>query len=553
MDGSGLTDMDSMAQTFNHRLTSIKLWPPSQSTRLLLVERMTKNLITPSIFSRKYGLLSKEEAEEDAKQIEEIAFANANQHFEKEPDGDGGSAVQIYAKESSRLMLEVLKRGPRTKEDGEIISDKLTTGHETVFDISGGRRSFLDAEEAEELLEPLKEQGNSYTKICFSNRSFGLDAARVAEPILASINDQLVEVDLSDFVAGRPEAEALEVMNIFSSALEGCVLRYLNLSNNAMGEKGVRAFGSLLRSQKNLEELYLMNDGISEEAARAVAELIPSTEKLRVLQFHNNMTGDEGAIAISDIVKRSPVLEDFRCSSTRVGLEGGIALAEALGTCSRLKKLDLRDNMFGVEAGVALSKALSAFSDLTEIYVSYLNLEDAGAEALANALKEYAPSLEVLDIAGNDITAKSAASLAACIAAKQFLTRLILAENELKDEGAILIAKALEEGHGQLNEVDVSTNLIRRAGARVLAQVVVRKPGFKLLNINGNYISDEGIDEVKDIFKNFPGILGPLDENDPEGEDIDEDAEEERADNDDELESRLKGLEIKHEEINLNI
>ncbi|GMN48795.1 hypothetical protein TIFTF001_017963 [Ficus carica] len=536
--------MDSTTETFNRRLTSIKLWPPSQSTRLLLVERMTKNLLTPSIFSRKYGLVSKEEAEEDAKQIEDIAFATASQHFDKEPDGDGGSAVQIYAKESSRLMLEVLKRGPRMKDGETIASEKVNGARETVFDISGGRRSFIDAEEAEELLKPLRERGNAYTKICFSNRSFGLDAARVAEPILLSIKDQFKEVDLSDFIAGRPEAEALEVMNIFSAALEGSDLRYLNLSNNAMGEKGVRAFGSLLRSQNNLEELYLMNDGISEEAARAVSELIPSTEKLRVLHFHNNMTGDEGAVAISEMLKRSLVLEDFRCSSTRVGSEGGVALAEALGNCTKLKKIDLRDNMFGVEAGLALSKALLTFPDLTEIYLSYLNLEDEGAETLANALKDSAPSLEVLEMAGNDITKKSAAALATCIAAKQFLTKLNLAENELKDEGAILIGKALEDGHGKLNEVDMSTNMIRRAGARLLAQIVVRKPGFKLLNINGNYISDDGIDEVKDLFKNSPNLLGPLDENDPEGE---EDVEEEDADNDDELESRLKDLEIKQD------
>lgn len=539
--------MDSQAQTFHQRSVSIKLWPPSQSTRILLVERMTKNFITPSFLSRKYGLLSKEEAEEDAKQIENIAFAAADQHFEKEPYGDGSSAVQIYAKESSKLMLEVLKRGPKLKEHGEVMQDTAT--HGSVFDISGSRRSFIDAEEAVELLKPLRDHEKLYTKICFSNRSFGLDAAHVAEPILTSIKDQLKEVDLSDIIAGRSETEALQVMNIFSSALEGCVLRYLNLSDNAMGEKGVNAFGSLLRSQTNLEELYLMNDGISEEAARAVSKFIPSTEKLRVLHFHNNMTGDEGAIAISDMVKRSPLLEDFRCSSTRVGSEGGIALAEALGTCSHLKKLDLRDNMFGVQSGIALSKSLSAFADLTEIYLSYLNLEDKGTEALANSLKESAPSLEVLEMAGNDITARSAAALATCIAAKQFITRLNLSENELKDEGAILISKAVAEGHGQLTEVDLNTNSIRRAGARALAQAVVHKPGFKLLNINANFISDEGIDEVREIFKNSLNVLGPLDENDPEGEDLDEEAEED-ADNEVDLESKLKGLEIKQEENN---
>ncbi|XP_031263769.1 RAN GTPase-activating protein 1 isoform X2 [Pistacia vera] len=541
--------MDSASQTFQQRTLSVKLWPPSQSTRLMLVERMTKNLTTPSIFSRKYGLLGKEEAEEDAKQIEELAFTAANQHYEKEPDGDGSSAVQVYAKESSKLMLEVIKRGPRAKEDGEVmINDKATAASQTIFDISGGRRAFIEEEEAEDVLGPLRDPGNSYTKIIFSNRSFGLGAARVAVPILNSIKDQLTEVDLSDFIAGRPESEALEVITMFSSALECCDLRYLNLSNNALGEKGVRAFEALLKSQNNLEELYLMNDGISEEAARAVCELIPSTEKLKVLHFHNNMTGDEGAVAIAEMVQHSPVLEDFRCSSTRIGSEGGVALAEALGTCTHLKKLDLRDNMFGVEAGLALSKALSAFPDLTEIYLSYLNLDDEGAEALANALKESAPSLEVLELAGNDITAKGASSLAACIAAKQFLTKLNLSENELKDEGAILIGKSLEEGHGQLTEVDLSTNSIRRAGARLLAQVAVNKLGYKMLNINGNFISDEGIDEVKDIFKQSPDLLGPLDENDPEGEDFDEEAEDEDADNEDELESQLKGLKIKQEE-----
>lgn len=537
--------MESIEQTYQHRPFSIKLWPPSQSTRLMLVERMAKNLTTPSIFSRKYGLLSKEEAEDDAKKIEDMVFNMANQHFEKEPDGDGSSAVQIYAKESSKLMLEVLKRGPKMKEEGESIDGKLNANGNTVFDISGGRRALLDGEEAAELLQPLRGP-NSYTKICFSNRSFGLDAARVAEPILSSVKHQLTDVDLSDFIAGRPEAEALQVMTLISSALEGCTLKSLNLSNNALGEKGVRAFGSLLRSQTNLEELYLMNDGISKEAAKAVSELIPSTEKLRVLHFHNNMTGDEGAVFIADILKHSPAVEDFRCSSTRVGSDGGVALAEALGTCTHLKKLDLRDNMFGVDAGIALSKVIPAFADLTEIYLSYLNLEDDGAEALADALKESAPSLEVLEMSGNDISAKGAASLAACIASKQFLTKLNLSENELKDEGAILISKALEEGHGQLNEVDLSTNAIRRSGARLLAHAVVQKPGFKLLNINGNFISDEGIDELKNIFKNCPDMLGPLDENDPEGEDIDDEADEEDADHD-ELESKLKGLNIKQD------
>lgn len=524
----------------------VKLWPPSQSTRLMLVERMTKNLSTPSILSRKYGPLCKEEAEEVSKEIESMAFASASKHLENERGNDGSSAVQLYAKESSKLMLDVLKRNPRTVGDAE---GEANTSEETVLDISGGQRAFIASEEAKKLLEPLKKPGNKFTTICFSNRSFGLDAAHVAGPILSKLKNQLVKVDLSDFIAGRPESEALEVMEIFSSALEGCQLRYLNLSNNALGEKGVRAFGELLKSQQSLEELYLMNGGISEEAAQAVCELIPSTKKLRALHFHNNMTGDEGALAISELVKRSSLLENFRCSSTRVGSEGGIALSEALGECTHLKKLDLRDNMFGTKAGVGLSMVLPRFSDLTEIYLSYLNLDDEGSIAIANALKESAPSLHVLEMDGNDMTVRAAHAIASCVAAKQFLTRLSLAENELKDDGAVVIAQALlEGGHGQLNEVDMSMNSIRRAGARSLARAVVSKPGFKVLNMNGNFISDEGVDEVKEIFKNCPNLLGPLDENDPEGEESDEGYDGGLADDENEIGSRLNALEITREE-----
>ncbi|KAI0497034.1 hypothetical protein KFK09_023362 [Dendrobium nobile] len=544
--------MESQPPGFQPRTFSVKLWPPSASTRQMLLERMAKNLSTESIFSRKYGLLSKEEAFENAQHIEETCFVIANDHFEKEPDGDGSSAVQLYAKETSKLILEVLKRGPRQKEDEEVTANnaEALVPHKTVFDISGGRRDFLEVDEAHELLSPLTEDGNAYTKICFSNRSFGVDAARVAEPILKSLSKQLVEVDLSDFIAGRSEEDALEVMRIFSSALENCGLKYLNLSNNAMGEKGVRAFEALFKSQSHLEELYLMNDGISEEAAKALCELIPSTEKLRILHFHNNMTGDEGGVAISEVLKRSPHIEDFRCSSTRVGSEGGIALAEALGTCTNLKKLDLRDNIFGVEAGIALSATIEKYGGLTELYLSYLNLEDEGAISIFDALRKSDSLLEILEIAGNDITAKAALHLTAYLAAKPTLKKLSLSENDLKDEGAVLIGTVLKDSNPQLKELDFSTNAVKRVGARCLAQAVVtNKPDFVLLNIDGNAISEEGIDEVKEILKSgkkSANVLGPLDENDPEGGEDDENDEDEKDGGDEENEEDDVGSKLQN-------
>ncbi|CAI9772616.1 unnamed protein product [Fraxinus pennsylvanica] len=168
------------------------------------------------------------------------------------------------------------------------------------------------------------------------------------------------------------------------------------------------------------------------------------------------------------ILRRCPLLEDLWCSSTQVGSEGGVALFEALGGYENLKKLDLRDNMFGVEVGVKLSKALSKHEYLTEVYLSYLNMEDEGAIAIANALKDAAPLLGILEITGNDITAEAFPAL---------------------------------EAQDQVKDIDMSVNSLRGAGARSLAQALVHNPEFKLLNVNGNFISNEGNDELKDIFK----------------------------------------------------
>ncbi|XP_076952182.1 RAN GTPase-activating protein 2-like [Bidens hawaiensis] len=517
-------------------MNSVKLWPPGHSTRQILVDRIIRNLTTPSILTRKYGLLSKEEAEDDAKQIESAAFAAATQQFEKDTDTDGGSAIQVYAKESSKLMVEFIKAGPKQKEDRDTIAELTTFDNEHVFDISRGRRAFIDAEEAKELLKPLKEPGNKFTKIRFSNRSFGLPAAHVAASVLSMVKDQLTEVDLSDILSRRPEPEAVQVMKMFSTALEGSNLSYLNLSNNALGEKGVRALGGLLKSQGNLVELYFMNAGISQEAAKAVCELIPSTSKLKILHFHHNMTGDEGAVAIAQLVKGSPNLEDFRCSSSRIGSVGGVALAEALTACTLLKKLDIRDNMFGPKLGVSLSQA--HHTNLTEIYLSYLNLENEGTIALANALMQPDLELEIIEMAGNNITSEAAAkALADClISNKHSLTRINLSENELKDSGAVMIANALGDGFGQLCVVDLSTNGVETGGAVALAKAVVGKPGFRLLNVNGNFLSYDGVEVVKGIFKDFPRMLGPLDQNDPRGHELDE------------LESKLKDLQMKRKD-----
>jgi Ran GTPase-activating protein 1 len=553
-----------------------RLWPPSDVTRAALVERMATNLASVSFFSQKYGRIEASEAGKHAKKIEEAAFVAAQKEADNGVEGIGTGIVQFYAKHASHLMLQTLRSKkpsvvsdvveehvpkmkelePEQKQNQEVaaISEgKKEDIVETkgVFDISGGTRAFLSKEKAEELFAPLLYAESIFTDICLSNWSFGIKAAEVAAHALEAKKENFVNVNLSDIVAGQPEADALQVMEIFSSALEGSNLQSLNLSDNALGEKGVRAFSALLKSQSSLKALYFMNNGISEEAAHAIRELLPSAENLRVLHFHNNMSGDSGAIELSHIVRQAPNLEDFQFSSTRVGTDGGIALAEALRSSKSLTRIDLRDNMFGPEPGLALARTLKLHTNLVEVSLSYLGLTDEGALAIIKALADGALQLHILELSGNDITAAIAPALAAYIRSLQQLKILNLSENELRDKGTVTVSKALLEEHENLEELDLSENKITRIGALAAAQAVANKVGFKSLNLNSNFISESGIEAVQEVLSNGSagvGVLGFMDENEEEEdlEDEEQDIEEEEGSNggDEAASTGLSDLEI---------
>ena len=64
-------------------------------------------------------------------------------------------------------------------------------------------------------------------QIKLSTKSFGRDAAEVAAEAIANVAGSLVDMDMSDVIAGRPEAEALDALRIMSAALSRLQLRWI--------------------------------------------------------------------------------------------------------------------------------------------------------------------------------------------------------------------------------------------------------------------------------------------------------------------------------------
>jgi Ran GTPase-activating protein 1 len=73
--------------------------------------------------------------------------------------------------------------------------------------------------------------------------------------------------DISDIIAGRHELEALKVLEIVCEGLSGRQLRSIDLSDNALGEKGINACRAILEGQDQLASIYVNNNGLSAAAA----------------------------------------------------------------------------------------------------------------------------------------------------------------------------------------------------------------------------------------------------------------------------------------------
>ncbi len=96
-------------------------------------------------------------------------------------------------------------------------------------------REVVDAARARELLAPFVGHTCFHT-ISLRGKSYTLDGAYVLASYLQTLQRPGLKIaDLADIIAGRPEEEALSVLQCICASLAGHVLEEINLSDNALG------------------------------------------------------------------------------------------------------------------------------------------------------------------------------------------------------------------------------------------------------------------------------------------------------------------------------
>eukprot|EP00547_Thalassionema_nitzschioides_P008955 CAMPEP_0194227032 /NCGR_PEP_ID=MMETSP0156-20130528/42651_1 /TAXON_ID=33649 /ORGANISM="Thalassionema nitzschioides, Strain L26-B" /LENGTH=469 /DNA_ID=CAMNT_0038959505 /DNA_START=83 /DNA_END=1492 /DNA_ORIENTATION=- len=414
----------------------------------------------------------------------------------------------------------------------------------TLSTLDPEKREVIDAAKANDLVASWKEQlqGETTDKIVLRGKSYTSEAAKVIADFLTATENGQPSVAsgtkiayIDDIIASRPEAEALEVLTTISDAFKESRLVEVDLSDNAMGTKGVVACKTILSGPTvidTLQCLKLCNNGLSKYTMDEVAVLLTEGESsciaknLTQVHFFNNMSDDDGCASFKKIIACAENLTDIRFSGTRAKAKGSAFITSGLkdlaesGRLGNVTRLDLADNSFG-ECYEDLAEALCVCSKLEYLDIHDCCLGDDGIVAVCDALLEAKQSLSFLSISGNEIGeegyegTKSVAKLIASI--NDSIVSFDASENELKSPGIRTIARAFNSG--TVKEISFNLCEIGTVGANALIEMVPRVPNLEAIQLDDNGFLENVVDRLTDT---FGGKLAEMEGNDDEDDKDDE-------------------------------
>ena len=265
----------------------------------------------------------------------------------------------------------------------------------------GGKRSAVEAEEAKSIASRFKRESNGKTvyKIDMSCRSWGNEAIDEIEPFLNEVGPSVAFVNLADIIAGRMTKEGLAVTARLAKAFESSNLTEIELSDNAMGPRGLERVESLF-SNSSLQRLYLSNCGLSGESMAMLKSFLSADDKriaksLKELVLDKNMIGADGAKVVGEFLPDCKKLEYFSYNGCRPIKEGTKFICDGIKGLTNdcqpaLRRIDMEDCTFGSKENEAIGPFAEAMKKCSQL--RYLNMKDGdlkqdGLKLLVDAME----------------------------------------------------------------------------------------------------------------------------------------------------------------------
>jgi Ran GTPase-activating protein (RanGAP) involved in mRNA processing and transport len=273
--------------------------------------------------------------------------------------------------------------------------------------------------------------------------------------------------------------------NLMHALRSNSHISHFLLGNNIIGSTGAQAIAAFINDHTapRMQTWYLAGNELDAEGIRLICDaLIASNDTAcNQLWLKRNPLGPTGGLHLAHLLHAHHGLQVLDLHNTGLMDDGLDHLLSGLRQNRTLRFLYLDACGFSAAAGPMLAdyfRFLTATSQLgpgvTNLWVDMNQLDDAGCEALLEALTHYTP-LEGLCMGSNgctDVTAK-----AAYHAFHQHPSLQVL------DLGM----------YKSTTDMGMVTNRLGDSGAQWMAKMVTETKSLQYLNLSQNIISDEGL------------------------------------------------------------
>ncbi|CAM9742340.1 unnamed protein product [Chrysoparadoxa australica] len=299
--------------------------------------------------------------------------------------------------------------------------------------------------------------------------------------------------------AGMALANSMRELFQAGKLVRPCLVRYLNISSNDIGNDAAKALiGSLINAVT--EHLDLASTGISQDAGMMIGRMLRhKTLVLGYLNLENNALGRVGANDLFWALRRNRSITSLDLSSNTLGPlfgtaadeleEYGTAISSALSLNQTIQSLDLGSNAISAECGVSLTDSVRNNKSLSCLQLEHNSLDDDAAAKIGLKL-HLDKQLSFVNLSSNNIGWQGGLDLAQALCHNKRLLHLDLSHNHLGDTGSHIsvgeeFASALMK-NASLTLLDLEENRLGPHAGKAIAKALQRNCTLINLNMRNN-------------------------------------------------------------------
>lgn len=261
-----------------------------------------------------------------------------------------------------------------------------------------------------------------------------------------------------------------------------------------IGNAGAAELASALQANTKLLKFNILCDGgVGAEGMTALADSVKESKTLEHLSIRWGYVGDKGIEAIGRMLEGNTSLRSLSLMGTAISDTGARVLFASLDANATLADLYVEQCSLTRESVVMLAAGISRTRSLTTLVLADNDIGNEGAEALANVLALGDSSIRVLDLEGCGVGHDGVVALSNALAQDTSLSELTLSNNLVCDEGAAALADMLTQ-NSSLETLLLGNSEVGLRGALSLAQSCSKGTwSLKVLDLASCYIMTEGV------------------------------------------------------------